>query len=189
MASKVQICNLALIKIGESIITSLTDNTERAKACNIIFDDMADEVMSEGPWTSAVARAKLNQLSDTPNHGFSYQYQLPTDPYCLKVLRIDEDLDGLYEYKIEGSKLLTDLTSVNIEYIGRIEDTEQYDVDLKKAIISRLAAELSYRFTGSASVTEKLIQEYKENLANGLSNNNQQGSIDIVNNDTYTDVR
>ena len=37
MTSKVQICNMALSRLGASTITSLTDNTTEANLCNTLI--------------------------------------------------------------------------------------------------------------------------------------------------------
>ena len=101
MASKVKICNLALSRIGASRITSLTDGTVESTLCNVLYDDMAEEVMSEGSWSSTIARSALNVTTNTPAFGFSYEFQLPTVPRTLKILNINEDTVGDYDFRIE----------------------------------------------------------------------------------------
>ena len=180
MASKVDICNFALSRLGSSSITSLTDNTIEAKACNLLYDDLADEVMVEGEWTTTVVRTDLAQTTNTPTYEFSLEYQLPVSPFALRVLSIDEGIPGANNYRIEGDKLLTNLTSVNIRYIGRITDTQQYGVLLQRAIVARLALELSYRLTGDKAFSATLQDQYNNVLASNLSADNQQGHKDVV---------
>src|SRR3990167_286282 len=101
MSSQVAICNMALTKIAAPRITSIDDNTESARLCNALYNIIADEVMSEGPWTSVVTRQTLAQLTDEPEFDFDYMYQLPVNPFCLKVLDVFENEDGLKIYQIE----------------------------------------------------------------------------------------
>lgn len=189
MSSKVQICNLALGRLGASRITSLTDNTAEAKLCNLFFDDVAEEVMLEGPWTSTIQRATLNRTVNTPVFEYSYEYQLPTSPKLLKALAINEETPGNYAYKIEGDKLVTDLSSVKLLYIARLDDTEAYDPMLKRAITSRLTAELAYAITGSASLAEKWQKKYEQDVMDGLAIDGQQGSKEFLITPDLTDVR
>lgn len=176
MSSKVQICNLALSRLGASRITSLSDNTTEAKLCKTFFDDIADEVMMRGPWNSTVSLKALNKTSNTPAFGFDSEFQLPTDPFCLRVLNINEDIPGTYEFIISGDKLLVSLSAVKVKYIGRVTDTEKYDPMLRAAIVSRLAAELSLAITGSASVQERMFRLYEQQIVDGLMIDGQQGS-------------
>jgi len=88
MATDVSICSNALRRLGDAPITSLTDDTERARLCNAFFPDARDTVLRAHPWNFAITRASLPQLSDTPAYGFNYMYALPTDPYCLRVLEM-----------------------------------------------------------------------------------------------------
>ena len=107
MASKVQICNVALSRLGASTITSLTDGTTEAKLCNTFFDEIADRAMVQGSWTTLIKRADLARTTATPIFGFTNEFQLPVDPKSLKVLNINEgivneDRTGRTDYRIEG---------------------------------------------------------------------------------------
>lgn len=189
MSSKVQICNLALIRLGVGTITSLSDNTDAANLCNILYDDIRDEVLSEGPWSVTVTRKELNKTTNTPSFGYTYEFQLPTSPKCLKVLEINEEVPGTYDYRIEGDKLLANISTMRIKYIGQITDTGLYSPWLKRALVSRLAAELAYNLTGSSRVAELMMAKYERDLATGLSNDTQQGSADDMPSSDLIEVR
>jgi len=189
MSSKVQICNLALVRLAGNRITSLTDDTATAKLCNLLYDDIVEEVTMEGAWTTAVTRAELSQTSNTPTYEFNNEYQLPTNPKFLKILEVNEGEPGSTVYRIEGDKLLTDETTMKIKYIGRIDDPQSYGIQLRRAIITRLTAELAYSVTGQQSVTEVWFRQYKREVALGLANDGQQGSNQFTRASTLHDVR
>jgi hypothetical protein len=178
MASDTQICNLALLRLGAASITSLTDNTPEAKLCNILFDDMVDEVIMEGSWSSTIKRVALVKTTNTPAYGFTDEFQLPTSPFCLKVLEINEATTGTYDFRIEGDKLLANVSTVSIKYVARLTNTGEFDPMLKRAIVSRLAAELAYPITGSQSVTKDMFALYKQHVQEGLAIDGTQGSGD-----------
>ena len=175
MASKVEICNLALTRIGANRITSLTDDSEEARQCNLMYQTMADEVMSEGPWSTTIARVSLAQTGNTPTYGYDNEFQLPTIPVLLRVLSINESLIGNTDYVIEDDKLLTDEETISIRYIGRIVNTQAYGPYLTRSIISRLAAELAYSFTAQVQASELLMRRYRQDLDEGLALDGQQG--------------
>jgi len=141
MATEVSICSNALRRLGDSAITSLTDDTERARLCNAFYADARDAVLRLHPWNFAITRTSLAQLSDTPSYGFAYQYSLPTSPYCLRVLGMEYE-DYIFKvenYSTQGRVLLTDEGTAKILYVARITDTTQFDalfVDVLTAKIS-----------------------------------------------------
>ncbi len=145
--------------------------------------------MVSGPWTSVLKRSTLAQLDETPEFGYTYAYQLPTDPFCLKVFRINETTPGDISHQIEGSKLLCNEPSVQIRYIGRVVETEDYDSLLRRAIVSRLASELAYAITGDKTLAASLESKYKQDLMECLAINGQQGSLDRTSSDDLIDVR
>lgn len=178
MSSKTQLCNLALTQLGAGTIISLDDGTENADSCRTLFDDISDEVISLGPWTSCVFRADLAPLATTPTYGYDVEYQLPTNPYCLRLL--DVYVDDRNSYVVEGRKILTDSSSLKIRYIGRPSDTEDYDQMLKRAIVARLKSCLAYKITGQSSVADRCNQEYMTALKEGLAVDGKQGTSEFM---------
>ena len=86
--SDVAICNLALTYLGDSSITALTDNTDRARACNAHYANCRDQVLRMHPWNSSLVRVSLAALADSPAWEWSYQFTLPKDTYCLRELEV-----------------------------------------------------------------------------------------------------
>lgn len=189
MASKIDICNMALSRLGLRPIQSFSDNTTEAKTLSIIYDQVARNVMSLGPWTSCTFRATLAQLTETPDWEFAYIYQLPTDPKCIRVLSVNEARLGDIEYRIEGSRLLSNEVTAQVKFIGFVSDTESYDDYLRQAVTERLIVELSYSKTGNASILNSMERLYTERVEQWLNINNAQGSGFDLPSDTFIDAR
>ena len=147
---------MALTKLGTNRITSLLDESENAILCDIFYEPTRDEVLRSHPWSCAKHRQSLAMLAENPAFGYKYQHQLPTNPYCLRVI----EMNPKGKYVIEGDRLLTDLEECAIKYIKRIEDPTQFDSLLVKAIATRLAAELSVKIKESVIAKDELIREY-----------------------------
>jgi len=186
MSSKTQICNLALTQIGAQRIISLDDGTEVATVCSVLFDDISDEVITMGPWSSCVFRANLAALASTPLFEFAHEFQLPEDPYCLRVLGVN---DAIGEYRVEGRKILSNEGVLNIKYIGRPVDPNNYDQMLKRAVTARLKMELSYVFSGQLSVQQAAEQQFKDAVRYGLGVDGKQGSSERIKHNPLKDVR
>jgi hypothetical protein len=197
MPSVVDICNESLDLLGAATIIALTDNSKEARLCNRNFDLVRDAVLRAHPWNIAVTRKELAQDASAPAFGFTYQYTLPTDPYCLRVLsfwdsNVDNELaayDSNVMYKIEGRKILSNEGTCNIIYIGRVTDTEQYDSLLSSTIAHRLAAKLAYNITGSGTIAQTMQALYEERLREAKSIDAMEGYPEQPLADTYTNIR
>lgn len=161
MASIVDICNSALNQIGASNIISLTEDSKAARICNQRFTFIRDSVFRSHPWNCLTTRATITPDTAAPAFEFSKQFTLPTDPFCLRVLQLS-DTDILY--KIEGRKLLCDESSIEMIYIGRVEDGNQYDLLLIEALAAAMAADLAYPLVGSSALGANMYQLYQNKL-------------------------
>jgi len=191
MATEVSICAIALRRLGDSPITSLTDNTERARLCNSFYNEARDEVLRTHPWNFAITRQQLSQLTDTPLYQYSYQYSLPTDPFCLRVLEMEY---SDYVFKIEhlagtGRVLLTDEGTAKILYIARVTDTAQFDPLFIDTLTAKLSVDLAYPVTGSVQLQQNMQKLYDAKLREARSVDGQEGFQDDLVSDTFTDFR
>ena len=191
MATEVSICSNALRKLGDDPITSLTEDTERARLCNAFYETARDSLLRSHPWNFAITRASLTRLSSTPAYGFAYQYALPTDPYCLRVLEMEyQD----YIFKIEnlateGRVLLSDEDTAKILYVGRITDTSLFDSLFVDTLTAHLSVKLAYPITNSTSLQLQMHKLYQAKLSEARSVDGQEGFIDDLVSDTFTDFR
>lgn len=170
MASKVQIANFALAgELGKDQITALTDNTKAAKLVNLMFDDVAQEVMAEGAWTSATTRQTLARDATAPDWGFLYRYPLPKNPKFLGMVKMNELQPGDIPFAIENDYLLTDETTANIKYKMWQTDTEKWDKHMQRCVVLLLASKLAYSLTGNLKLQDALYQKYQIALRSGLA--------------------
>jgi hypothetical protein len=86
MASVINICNIALARIGNSrTINSLTEKTKEAYTCNLFYESMRDAVLADNDWNFAMSRVVLADLGD-PAPGWLFRYQYPTDCHITEVV-------------------------------------------------------------------------------------------------------
>jgi len=197
MPSVVDICNEAMDLLGAATITALTENSKEARLCNRRFETVRDAVLRSHPWNTAIRRASLAQDSDAPAFGFTYQYTLPTDPYCLRVLsfwnsNVDSEIaayDSQVMFKIEGRKVLSNESTCKITYLARVTDTEEYDSLLSSTIAHKLAAETAYAITGSTTVSQAMQQLYEVRLREARSIDAMEGVPDKLIADDFVNIR
>ncbi len=161
MASVVDICNSALNQIGASNIISLTEDSKAARICNQRYEFIRDSVFRAHPWNSLVTRRTLSPDATAPTFEFDNAFTLPTDPYCLRVISLDfHDII----HRVEGRKILCNEDTLNLVYVGRVEDVNQYDMLLIESIAAALAADLAYPLAGSTSLAQEMRAVYQEKL-------------------------
>ena len=191
MATEVSICANALRRLGDDPIVSLTDDTERARLCNAFYSEARDDVLRSHPWNFAITRQQLSQLSATPLYQYSYQYALPTDPFCLRVLEMEY---SDYVFKIEhlagtGRVLLTDEGTAKIIYIARITDTAQFDPLFIDTLTAKMSVDLAYPVTGSVQLQQNMQKLFESKLREARSVDGQEGFQDDLVSPTFTDFR
>ena len=162
MASEVETINSALNMIGATNIISRDEDTKSARVTNQRFDSVRDAVFRAHPWNCLVTRRTLAADSDSPTFDWSYQFTLPTDPYCLRVMRLDY-MD--IEFRVEGRKIVTDESTINLVYLARVTDPNEWDSLLNEAISARLAADVSFSLVQSTSLTQSLYALYQDKLS------------------------
>ncbi len=184
--SSIAICSAALGKIGDDPITSLTDNTNRAKKCNIHYDPARKAVLRDHPWADSTKRVQLAQLSETPAWEFDYAYALPQDFMRLVYTSLGKN----DPYRIEGKKLLCNVDEVFIAYVYDNQDVTSYDALHTDALIAKLAFELALAITGKASYRDAMAQEYvaKKNDAKAV-NGQEFSQQELDGGDDLIDVR
>ena len=192
MATKVDICNRALNSLGvKQRITSLNEDTEVARKCNLVIDDLIDEVLRAYNWNCATERAALARSSSAPVFDYAYKYALPAGPdpaYCLRVIKI-KDEDEFSDWKVEGRFLLTDESTCSILYIKRVTDINELDVLCKSAIAARLAAEIAFTLTNSNSLQESMWNLYAGKLQEASEIDAQEGTAGKYESESWIDER
>jgi len=159
--SDTEIASLALTRIGQARILDIAGESENAVLCNMLYPKARDEVLRSHKWRCAIERQSLARLSAAPAGAeYDYQFQLPTDPYCLRVLGMPDNPTAAYE--IEGDRLLTNETACLIKYLKRITTPSKLDSLLSDAIVLKLALKLSFKIVPDLKVRKDIEDEYKD---------------------------
>ena len=157
MPSSVDLCNSALNMIGASNITSFTEDSKAARLCNQRYDFIRDKVFRSHNWNCLLTRVVLTPDATAPTFEFANQFTLPTDPFCLRPMNLDA---SSIVYNVEGRKILTDESTINLIYVARVLDVNTYDVALMETISMSLAADFAYPLTNSVSLGQAMQAKY-----------------------------
>ena len=182
-ASLVSIWNLALVPLGAERVMDPLEDTESARKCNAVWEQIRDDEMSSHPWNFATTRIQLALSTTTPTYDYSYAHQLPSD--ALRIL----ELEGLEDYKVEGDKVLSNQSIVKCRYIKLITDPLSYSSQFVSLVAARLQFELAYSLTDSSTAMERLFAVYEKKKKIAKAVDAQEGTPVNAIGDRWIDAR
>ena len=180
MASDTSIANLALVRLGQTKITSLTEDNSRAEAIALVFEDSRESVLRSSSWNFATKRASLQQNAEKPDFGYDFSYNLPSD--FLKLKRM-QNLST--DFRIEGKKLLTSESTVKIVYISNEKDASLYDSLFVKAMSFRIAADVCKALTGDDNLMIRMEQGFQDALREARVTDSLESPPDVSHEPSY----
>ncbi len=185
MVSEVDICNAALVKLGdENTISALGQDGREGEICELMYPQVRDRLLASHPWNFAIGRRTLIADTTDPDFEFNNQYFLPGD--FLRALGM---FDSQERWKIEGDKLLTDENIVQLLYIKKVTNTGQYPALFSETISSTLAGEIAEVITGSTNKAKFFLEEGEKKHREAKRRDGQEGTPDNFQSNVYTSTK
>lgn len=183
MADITGIINAALGELGEYRIESFDDESNLADLALRHYDEARDSTLELFPWHFSCVYQSLTRLATAPAFRWAYQYSLPTDPYCLKVLETDKGSGTRWEIGAYSPApgvdvqrvLFSNEPTVKIAYTARIEDVGLWTPLAIQVLIKVLASKLARPLTGQQSVEQAKWQEALALLPQALTSQVREG--------------
>jgi hypothetical protein len=184
MASEVDICNLALSHIGASAtISSLTEQSEEAFHCNLLYADTRDTLLRAHPWGFATRHLALSDVGSPPGN-WSYRYSYPND--CLfirEILQVTDNGDPI-EYEVALSDaynsrvILTNQESATLIYTYKATNTLVFDPMFVTSLAWKIASEVAMPLTRDEKRMTAAYQMYLSTLSEAKTFNSNESHID-----------
>lgn len=171
-ASKIDICNTALLYLGQQAISSVNDTSERAIVIAQTYDITRRQLLVGHPWNFATKRSELNQLSTGPVFGYEYKYAIPND--CLRIVRINKS--EYHTYVIQEGYVLSDSEECKIVYIFDQINSGKFSAQFDEALTLAMAMKASYKFNQSTSQIQMFQAMYQEAVSLARSFDGQEGT-------------
>lgn len=172
MTSQVDICNLALTRLGGEEITAIDEGTRGARLCNRHYYPTLNALLREFEWNFAIKRDELAQDVTAPEFGYAYRYALPAD--FIKIVRVNDCASD--EYRIESGYILTDEGTLEIEYVFEVTNENLFDPSFVDVFAQRLAAEIAYPLTENNTLTEQAWKIYANKLSIARTMDSRDGT-------------
>lgn len=146
MLTKIDLCSHALLKLGESPIQSMNDNTAAAQLGRTLFDPVIEALIASHPWRFATKKYELNKTNDG-------NFLIPAD--VLRVLKCRGE--------IVGNKIESPSDKIAISAIVRtpVENFPSYFVSLAA---TKLAMEFCIPLVGDQNIFRMLVALYESEL-------------------------
>lgn len=178
MASVVDICNLALSRLGQKSISSI-DEAGIAEKCKLEFNPTKESIIRDYQWSFSTKIESLAPIDGEKFFGWDYVYAYPKN--CLRVWRIfNEATYGLSEpipFRVIASNvsskklILCNLQTAYVEYAANTNDTTIFDASFVDAFSWKLGANLAKSLTGNASLSTDLMNTYLRVIDKASINN------------------
>lgn len=158
-----EICNMALEKIGEKPLEKLVPNESKAaRLCNLHYHPARRKTLSDWPWDFAMRRVTSStnnkEQGDLLHEVLPiYRFYLPSD--CLRLLRIIPNNQG---WKLQGRCILFPFPNITYEYITDEEDQDKYPLVFINAFVLWLARKLAVPLTGNSMVRARMSAAYMD---------------------------
>ena len=184
--TKVDICNMALNRLGETLIRSLDDGSKEAERLNLVFDPVYEQVLRNHNWHCATFRQILVKVSGQPTFGYDHAYQLPVVPKCMKPLVLG---DPSYNFTINGKMLLTNLSEADLIFIGKSDDLTVLDPLFVKVLYLSIAVELAYTMVEQNTILNGLMQQLDMAWEDARFTDASEGLSPLYDNDKWVESR
>lgn len=159
--SKVAVINVALRRLGQETITSLTEGSRAANLASPHYDELLELLTRSNQWNWAEKRVQLARSANTPVSTFDYQFFMPTD--CARVVVVSADDSGRtnVDYELthddtDGNVLLTDATQIYLTYVSYVTDTAKMPPDFRYALSMAIARDLAIPLTNSRGLADDM---------------------------------
>ena len=146
MLTKIDLCSMALLKLGETPIQSLQDDGASAKLASTLFEPVIDSLLASHPWRFAISELSLTKNTDG-------EFLLPAD--VLRVLKSSS--------QIIGDKIHSDSDNITVTAVVRTlpEKFPSYFISLAA---TRLAMEFCVPLLGNQTIFRMLVALYESEL-------------------------
>lgn len=209
MASPIQVCNLALSRIGiDQLIEDFNDPNTRARACNFHYPLAFERVLADFPFNFAQKVVQLALVDGVTVPGYEYVYRYPTD--CLKAHVLtdeggnravsranlfrdvwDYDAAGVpmraWPYMVmadpltAGSRIIaTDLPLAYLWFTAQVSDINQTTPLFRDALSWKVASEIALVLRADTRLQQNAMQQFLWTLSQAQVHTQLEGVADAA---------
>lgn len=196
MANAIEICNIALSRIGKNAITSFTQASEEARRCSTNYPAAVLATLNDFDWGFARGSQSLSVLDET-FPGWDFVYAAPADMVAARLIfnpQSKDDLDRIpYETGISQAgntpTVLTDYPNAILIYTRTLTNPTVFDAQFCDALEWKLAAELAQPLKADLAMGTAARNNYSQVILTAKARNANQQSEKPSSRSSFVDFR
>lgn len=185
--SKLDIINLALLRIGESPIQSIDENSTPARTAKLLYDNSRRAILRDYDWNFAMKTAPLATVeSDVAG---CYAFVVPAD--CLRVVEVFQAEDSQRSstwFRVYGKKIYTHEYVPYVKYVKDEDDTGYFDPKFTEALTYKIAGELAMSVKQSEILMASMLNAF-QNVVTTAATESQDEFDPALEENPYVAVR
>lgn len=146
MHTKIDLCTMALLKLGEKPIQSIVEDTPAAQLARTLFDSVIDTLLAMHPWGFACKKFELTKNNDG-------NFIIPTE--CLRIIKCNGE--------IIGNEVISPSDKISITAIIKVP-TENFPSYFISLAATKLAMEFCIPLLGDQTIFRMLAALYESEL-------------------------
>jgi len=159
ITSKVQICNMALGHLGNYGTVQDIDSPVNDKEITFAlwYDVTRKAALRFAIPNFAMARRIVAKKATTPDFGYAYEYEYPSD--CVRVLGFGDIAEKDMDYSIEGNTIMMDTdftTGLKLRFIKDFEDVSLMSADFQILFSWMLAGNTALSITQKQATATRI---------------------------------
>lgn len=187
MSVRIDVCNFALVMLGEKTITSIEDDSDTARTLKALYYIARDATFEGAEWTFATKRFLPAASATAPAWGWSFAYPIPSD--IIRVTQVDKnwtEVTGFLtdtwqqrnqaDHVVEGNDILCNESEIFCKGVRRIEDEGIYSPLFVEAFSCKLAYLAGYAITESNQKVQLAMTLYLQALNDAKSRDGLQNT-------------
>ena len=143
MFTKIDLCSMALLKLGEKPIQSWREDSATAQLARTLFDPVIEPLLAMFPWRFATQSLTLQKNSDG-------DFLVPAN--VLRILKC--------EGQINGNKIITNSDTLEISAIMKTEP-ENFPGYFATLVAAKLAVEFCIPILGDVNILRVMTSLYE----------------------------
>ncbi len=143
MFTKIDLCSMALLKLGEKPIQSWREDSATAQLARTLFDPVIETLLAMFPWRFATQSLTLQKNSDG-------DFLVPAN--VLRILKC--------EGQINGNKIITNSDTLEISAIMKTEP-ENFPGYFATLVAAKLAVEFCIPILGDVNILRVMTSLYE----------------------------
>lgn len=186
MSERVDIANMALNAIGEQEITSLEDDSDRARVVKTNYIPARDATLEAHEWSFAIERFIPAKLEEDPAYGASNLFALPSNILRVIAVERNDNMPGnpwvrpinskeQVDWVLEGRKIVCNEDAIYCRGIRRVEDEGIFSPLFVTALAQKLAALIALPLASSIEMQGHMETLYDRKIHEAKSRDGLQG--------------